>query len=307
MKIIADTRSILTKKFKKTIVWGLHSPILNSFRHIYGGYYSTLEKLQVPAIWVDDEIENNKLVNKGDLVIVANLSATNLRPKKGVYYCTHNFDDQMSEGMEESKHLRLQVYTNPAKEVGHKVEDGRYFSKKDRTLFQPWGTNVFPTDFMKPVFNRGSHLVYWIGSIWDNELHQGNLEEIKELKTALLKKLIFLRNPKFVSDEIGINLIRKSRIAPAVGGKWQVDNNYMPCRMFKNISYGQLGMSNVPILNEMYHGAGVFDSDIKALVKKGLSLNEKEWTSILKSQQEITKHSFTYVNSLLNIAKAFSY
>lgn len=307
MKIITDTKKILSQRFKKVVIWGLSSPILNSFRHIYGGFYSTLEHLGVPAIWVDDEKENNKLINKGDLVIVANLSANNLHPIKGVYYCTHNFDDKLSKGIEESKHLRLQVFTNPALKVGGKIENGRYYSKKEKTLFQPWGTNVFPTDFLTPVFNRHSRFVYWIGSIWDNEYHQGNLDEIRQLKISLIKRLIFLKNPKFVSDEVGIELIRKSRIAPAVGGKWQVDNNYMPCRMFKNISYGQVGMSNVLILKELYDDVGIFDKNIGNLVSKGLSLSEKEWKSILEIQQDITKKNYTYVNSLLNIAKAFDY
>jgi hypothetical protein len=48
-------------------------------------------------------------------------------------------------------------------------------------------------------------------------------------------------NLKFVPDWVNVAAIRRSRIAPAIAGRWQVEHNYLPCRMFKNISYGQLG------------------------------------------------------------------
>ncbi|MEI8232359.1 MAG: hypothetical protein WCG44_01310 [bacterium] len=289
-------------RFKRVVIWGFATYSDDSFRHIYKGFYDTAKALGVKTLWLDDTQQNNKLVKQDDLVIVADMTAKYFRAKTGVYYCTHNFEPVQFKGMDPDKILHLQVYTDKCLKSSQKIDIYRYFDKKTKTLYQPWGTNLMPNNFMEPVYPWYSPFVYWIGSIWDNALHQGNLPEISQLKTSLFRHGKILLNPKFVSDEEGIKLIRHSRIAPAIGGSWQVKVNLLPCRLFKNISYGQLGITNIAKFKELFGDSIIYHKHISKVVDASLSLSKAEYISMVKSQQEIVK-DYTYVSSLYHIAK----
>lgn len=290
------------KKIIRIIIWGFAKPTNNSFRHIYKGFYEGAKFLGYETLWLDDIKQNNKKICSGDLVIVANVSCEHLKPKKGVYYCTHNFEEKQLIGMDKDKVLHLQVYTDKCKKGSKKIGTFRYFDKKSKTLYQPWGTNVMPSEFMDPVFPWYSPFVFWIGSIWDNEQHQGNINEISSLKKSLLMHGKMLLHPKFVSDKTGIKYTRLSRVAPAVGGKWQIDENYLPCRLFKNISYGQLGITNIKKFKDLFGRNIIFDKDIDKLVAKSLKLSKKKYIEMVVKQQELIK-DFTYASSIKYIIK----
>ncbi len=178
----------------------------------------------------------------------------------------------------------------------------RVLTKKDKILYQPWGTNLLPWEFLPPVFPKKSPLVFWVGSIWDNDQHQGNLEVIRELRKQLWKHHIFFVQVR-VPDQLNIKLMRFSRIAPAVAGNWQAKVNYLPCRMFKNISYGQLGITNVRRFKDLLGKSFLDGSTVTELVEKALSMPEKKFKSQVLAQQEIIKTQ-TYMQKLQNIFTA---
>lgn len=287
------------KRFKKIIVWGQLSKTGDSFRYVMNHFYTTLLKLEAPVIWVDDLIDNHYLVTEGDLVIAANIAGRNLPVKKSVFYCLHNFNRHVYQEADDDKTLVLQVYTNDA-EVGTRKWDAvTRFDKKKRTLYQPWGTNLLPWEFLKPTYARHSPLVFWVGTLSPQSDTQGNYSTILELKSALTKNHLFFLSRR-VSDPIQVRLIRWSRIAPAVAGQWQVDVNYLPCRMFKNISFGQLGITNVSRFKDLLGNSFLKGENITQLVDRALSLPEIEFKSQILAQQESISNQ-TYLHKLLNI------
>ena len=78
----------------------------------------------------------------------------------------------------------------------------------------------------------------------------------------------------------------------------------MPCRLFKNISYGQLGISNVARAKEFFGDAVVVGSKISALVDQALAIAPRERKAMLAEQQRIIANQ-TYAHKLANIARAF--
>src|SRR5690606_21980794 len=111
--------------------------------------------------------------------------------------------------------------------------------------------------------------------VWTCPLKQGNIDEIAILKGALSRHGITFRERR-VKDQDHARMIRESRIAPAIQGQWQVNKGYIPCRIFKNMSYGQLGITNSPTVAEMFGDCVVFDPDINALVDKALALSPEQ-------------------------------
>lgn len=293
------------RRYNKFVIWGLRN-VNNTYRYIHNHFYTTLKKLNTKVVWVDDEKKHDSIIEKNDIVISVNIAGYNLPLKKDVYYCLHNFDEigDIHSKLDPSKNIRLQVYTNAAENALEKWDEVTFFDKKTRTLYQPWGTNLLPWEFKSPVFPSWSKSVFWIGSIWNNKLNQGNINEIKTLKHILKRKGLNFLHLQDVPDWLNPILVRISRIAPAIAGQWQKDNNYLPCRMFKNISYGQLGVSNVKKFNDLFEGHSIKGNNIEELIENSLKLNQNKYKEMVLEQQEIVK-KHTYLNKLINICIAF--
>lgn len=293
------------RRYNKFVIWGLRS-VNDTYRYIHNHFYTTLKKLKTKVVWVDDEKKNDGIIEKNDMVISVNIAGHNLPLKKDVYYCLHNFDEigDRHSKLEPSKNIRLQVYTNAAEKSEEKWDKVTLFDQKTRTLYQPWGTNLLPWEFKKPVFSSKSPFVFWIGSVWNNRLNQGNIKEIRMLKNILSKEKLEFIHFKNIPDFLNIFFVRMSRIAPAIAGQWQVDNNYLPCRMFKNISYGQLGISNVKKFNDLFGESSIKGNDIRELIENSLKLNPNKYKEMILGQQKIVK-KHTYLNKLINICTAF--
>lgn len=301
-----------SKRFNKIAIWGLRRRF-NTFRYIYSGFYRVLKKVGVPVIWVEDEMKNQKFIKKNDLIISADVVGKmvpeklkfedyNLPVRDDVYYCLHNFKEIFTGKINPEKLLKLQGYNNKAENY-EKIYKGVHFDKKNKILYQPWGTNLFPEEFKEPVFNKNK-FIFWVGSVWNDKNGHGNINEINELKTILKKNNLKFINVRFVPDWLNTFLIRNSRIAPAIGGNHQVEVNCLPCRMFKNISYGQLGFSNVKKFNDIFKDCNIYDENMEKMIDKVLSLNKNEYIGLVKKQQEICKN-YTYLQHLNNILKAF--
>jgi len=106
-----------------------------------------------------------------------------------------------------------------------------------------------------------------------------------------------------VTDEENVDAVRKSRIAPAFTGNWQVEKNYLPCRVFKNVSYGQVALTNVPKFRELFAGCSFDGETIAEMVDDALTLSEREYQELVVAQQQIVAR-YTYRESLAAIGRA---
>jgi hypothetical protein len=219
-------------------------------------------------------------------------------------YCLHNFDESVAGRIDPARLLRLQVYTRPAAQAECRWGVATFYSPSRRTLYQPWGTSLLPDEFFRPTFSR-SPFVFWVGSIWDNELGQGNLAEIARARTALARRGLRFVHARLSPDPIAIRLLRHSRIAPAIAGRWQVEHDYVPCRLFKNVSYGQLGVSNVAKGDEILGEGRTAPRSIEECIDAALSLSREQYRERTAAQQEVVR-GHTYVQRLAAIVRALS-
>jgi hypothetical protein len=298
---------------KRYIIWGLRRRY-HTHRYIHAGFFSTLKKLGKPVLWLEDSPENASRIQPGDLIITAeprgrlvaaktSLADYHLPIRDDVYYCLHNYQQMFIEKIRRDRLVILQVYTNGVENGAEKWGSVTYFDPKLQTLYQPWGTNLLATEFSKPTFNTHK-IVFWIGSIWNNDKNQGNTAAIGELKQSLAAHGIRFKPMRFIPEWLNKALVRYSRLAPAIAGKFQADVNYLPCRMFKNISYGQLGFSNVQKFREIFGAATLPGTTIDEMVSNALALPKDAYLELVRVQQEIVKQ-YTYVQTLANIEKAF--
>ncbi|MCK4292792.1 MAG: glycosyltransferase [Planctomycetes bacterium] len=292
------------EKFNKVVVWGLKTQE-HTHAYIHHHFFRTLEKLGASVVLVDDRRENEDIVESNDLVISVDVSSSHLPIRDNVYYCLHNCSDDIHRRIDPSRNIRLQTYMNSAAQAGQMWDQVTFFDGKNRILFQPWATDLLADEFEEPILEPVGNIVFWVGSIWNDRLDRGNVNEIEMLKDVLEKRNIRFIHLQGISGSLNIKYVRHSLIAPTIAGRWQVENNYLPCRMWKNISYGQLGVSNVRKFDDIFNDCTVKGQSIEELIDNTLSLPLSRYRDMIYEQQEIVKSHHTYVNRLLNIIRAF--
>jgi hypothetical protein len=300
-----------SKKFNKIVIWGLRKR-WHTHRFIFQAYYENLKKCGIPVVWVEDEKKNQKIIEKNDLIFTASGMTGKMVPPKfkledynvpirdDVYYCLHAENNFFIEKINFDRSIKIKFYNDEAKKFPE-IYKAVHFDKTTKTLYQPWGTDLLPNEFYKPIFSK-SKFVFWIGSVWKGKNNEGNISNIEKLANILKEKNIYLISLRFVPNFINRFFVRHSRLAPSIGGQVQVETNYLPCRMFKNISYGQLGFSNIEKFNDIFQGCNIYDKDMEKLIDKVISINKNEYIKLIKKQQEICK-KYTVANHLNNIFK----
>lgn len=295
----------------RLVIWGLKN-VYHTHRHIHKAFYENAKEIGCKVIWVEDDKKNQKHILPGDVIIASEVYGKmiprkfkfedyNLPIRNDVKYCLHNYSDVFKEKLNKDNYINLAVYHNEADKSDIKIDEFRYFNTNTKTLYQPWGTDLLFKDFKKPTFNK-NRFVFWIGSIWNNEQNQGNVVQIDELKKVLIKNNLKFMQLRFIPDFLNVFFIRRSRIAPAIAGQYQIDINYLPCRMFKNISYGQLGITNVQKFLDILGDKFIINEkqNTETVIQKVLNLTKEEYKKEVLLQQEKIKN-YTYKESIENI------
>jgi hypothetical protein len=294
---------------KRLVVWGGREN-LDSIRHILRHYHTNAHKLGIPTVWLPDLDNSMMLLADGDTVLAVDVTSKHLGYRANVDYCLHNFDggSELCRTLEQTPErlLRLQVYTDAA--TGDVWDACRRFDPAARTLFQPWGTDLLAEEFLEPVFVPESREVVFVGAVWSEQYEGaelGNEATIAELKRVCeANRLVFVHRTH-VPDEENVRLVRASRLAPALAGAWQVEHGYVPCRALKNVSYGQLCITNVPSVRRIMGAAGVDGQTVQELVEEALRLKRTVYTNLVREQQRQVQR-FTYRESLASIERAFA-
>lgn len=308
---VVDELQKNAKKFNKVVLWGFKTK-WHTHRFIFKAYYDNLKKAQIPVVWVDDAKVNQKYVEAGDIVFTASGMHGKMMPEKksladyhvpvrsDVFYCLHAERPDFIAQLKPGTYIQIKFFNNEAKQFTE-LYPVVHLDEKNKVLYQPWGTDLLPSEFGTPVY-RKNRFVFWVGSIWKGVKNEGNLTEIQKLDGILRDKGMKLIPLRFIPLSWNKFFIRHSRIAPAIGGAIQVETNYLPCRMFKNISYGQLGFSNIKMFNELFKDCTVYNEDVKTMVEQVLSLSKEEYIQLVQKQQEICK-KYTIAQHLTNIFK----
>lgn len=288
-------------KYPCVVIWGLRSPTVSTQRYVHNHMHQTLVKIGVQVYWCDDVKTNNKEIPNGSLIYSTNQCCHNLEYNKNNWYVMFN----TAEDVECCKNfLKLRVYgCMPMEEDCVSFDETTLFHRKHHMLYQAYGTDLLPMEFQYPVFNTNA-VVNWVGSIWNDKNNHGNIATIAELQKALQKRKIEFCHYSQISDEENMKRVRESRLAPAIGGPFQT-TSMMPCRIWKNISYGQFCVTNLEKSKDIFGSNVLCSQNIDELIESALSIGKDEYIGRTLDQQIIVMRDHTYLNWFYNIARAF--
>jgi len=295
--------------FSKVIIWGhpLHS---HTQSYIHQAFYRAFKYLGYKVYWVSspNEIQHVNLANT--LFITEGQVDAAIPKRHDCYYIVHNWNpNDYVELFNNNRCIVLQVYTHDCLPyVTEKIADYVYSNNKEKMIFMPWATDLLPCeidDVKQKIMHKKVPVIHWVGTIGQGIF--GNEPEIMPFKKACDENGILFKHTVNASIDETIDLIKASQMAPAIQGAWQCEKGYIPCRIFKNISYGQWGITNNKTVYDLFKGKVIYNSDTYQLFYDAKSYINNASLYELYELMDFVKNNHTYINrieTLLNFMKS---
>ncbi len=290
-----------TLHFNKVVIWGhkLHS---HTHSYIHWAFYRAFQELGYETHWLDNSDNISSLDLSKTLFIAEGQVDQKIPIRDDGFYITHNCSmDKYKKLFDQNRCIILQVYTHDClpRRV-EKVSPCIYYDFYERVTYMPWATDLLPREINAvkaalPAVQK-QRIASFIGSIWGGEF--GNIDQVNQFKKACMEQGIAFRQLTSCSMEENIALTKQSYIAPAIQGAWQIKNGYIPCRIFKNISYGQMGVTNSATVWKLFNKRIVYNSDTYQLFydaqQRLATLTQEELFELM----DFVRDNHTYINRI---------
>ena len=303
--------SILNGKplqFNKVILWGhkLHS---HTHSYIHWGFQRAFKHLGYEVHWIGNHENVSGIDFSNSLFITEGQVDSNMPLRDDCFYVLHNCTSRRYDEIKKlGNYITLQVYTHDCipRNVTY-LDKFMCYDLDDRVIYLPWATDLLPheIDEMKRQVpeQKKSRASYFVGSVCGG-IH-GNFNAITQFKKGCEENGIRFVAPRHLSMEKNINVIQESFIAPTLQGPWQCQHGYIPCRIFKNISYGQWGITNSKTVYELFDKKIIYDSDPYELFYKAKEHIENADIQELYDLMDVVKNKHTYLNRIKDILNFF--
>jgi len=310
----------MTEKFNKVVVWGhklLDARTANTFAFIHDSWYRTFNYMGYEVLWLDNSDDVSGLSFENCLFLTEGQVDQNIPIVASSKYVIHNCNLDKYRPILPNV-LNLQVYTHDCltrNVVPVDLEQLAYYQKDpdysrpdhgcdNRTLYQPWATNLLPSeidpDHTIAMQHKRRKQIFWIGSIMGGP-HR-NDDKIQDLAQAAKGDGVQLIHAKLQND-LQPRAIAESWIAPALQGSWQVDKGYVPCRVFKNLSFGRMTATNSQTVWDLFDQKLPYSPDTAEMYLKAKLWEENPDPQTLRELVQKVKDKHTFVNRINNILK----
>lgn len=287
--------------FDKVIIWGhkLHS---HTHSYVHNAFYKAFKHMGYDTYWFDSSDDVASFDFSNSLFLTEGQADKGIPLRDDCRYILHNCDSKYQSLVLSGKAYNLQVYTDDVLQRAflEKIAPCIYGSAKHRILHMPWATDLLPDEIeankkrlLSITKERAS---YWVGTIGDGTF--GNKSELLPFMKACKENHIRFIHKTYVSEREHEKLIMRSIIAPAIVGEWQKRQGYIPCRIFKNISYGQMGATNSKRVFELFDGKILYDSNTYSLGYKAFEFAKNVDNKTIFDLMDFVKLHHTYINRI---------
>jgi len=295
--------------FEKVIIWGhkLHS---HTHSYIHEGFYNAFLHLGYPTYWLDDADDVSHIDFSNALFLTEGQVDRNIPLREDATYLLHNCTDPKYRTLDKGNVSFFQVFTDSIFSVPTltKLDTCMYYDLPGRCLYMPWATDLLPDEIeaLKVTLcqTASKDQVFWIGTIGAGKF--GNIDQLTPFIRACEENGISFIQKGNISRAEHIDSIRSSYMAPAIVGGWQEEQGYIPCRLFKNISYGKMGVTNSRHAYELFEEKIVYNPDTYQLfydAKERLKTLTLDDTIALMDLVK-TKHTYVQrIHMLLDFAQ----
>lgn len=320
-------------KHKKIIIWGykLHS---HTHSYIHAGYYKAFKSLGYETYWLDSTDNFDPMLFNDALIFTeqwAVMNNPNMPLFSNSTYAIHYIGnkDSRAEGNpgpwpymgKVGRLIDVRYTANKWQDKNYdyvldkskltKIGSGSYYeSGKDYDNFYTmWATDLLPEEInLEDRFVEKQNYVFFAGTIgggmggpkdckkappeYDNLIYLNPFIKACEENNIEFKYNCPWKSPQTFEEQRQI--IKHSYLAPDVRHKAFLDWGYIPCRTFKNISYGQLGITNSKAVHDLFDGNIIYNDDTYQLFYD--AQKQKDNHEMIKTQMMFVKNNHTYIN-----------
>lgn len=287
----------------KFVAWGqpLHT---GTHSYIHDGYRKAFERLGYESYHFGENQDVSNMSFKDTIFLTIGSNDRNIPITNEAKYILHNCDMEKYKDIKEENKIVLQVYTNHLEkgterheqEELEELDDLTYWSDKERILYQSWATDLFPEEISLEYEQTLNKTAVWCGSIWGGP--HGNTDEINKLVSSLKNNGYNFEsyNPGSKSFEENRQLVKNNELAPAINGAWQKQVHYIPCRIYKNISYGSIGITNNRAVYDLLKEQVIYSENEEELIDIYLSTSVQKRKEMFEASCNLVKTKHTYIN-----------
>lgn len=331
-------------KHKKVIIWG-YKLYSHTHSYIHAGYYKAFKALGYETYWLDSRdsfdtsLFENALIFSEQWAVMQN---PNLPLLKSSTYAIHYIGNKnnLPEGNPGAnlylgrvgRLIDIRYNANNWQDKNYnyvlnkssliKIGSGSYYESDlnyDK-FYTTWATDLLPDEIiLEDRFVPRENYVFFAGTIGGGQGGPNNCLQAPAEYDNLIYLKPFIKACEENNLEFKYNcpwqtpqsfkeqreIIKKSYLAPDVRHKAFLDWGYIPCRNFKNISYGQLGMTNSKPVYEFFDGNIIYNEDTYKLFFD--AQKEKENHDLIKSQMLFVKENHTYINRAKELIEVVNY
>lgn len=306
-----NTNSHPAQQVKQVVIWGhkLHS---HTHSYIHWGFYRAFKHLGYQTYWLDAR-DNVSAYNFDNTLFITEGQVDRAIPiNNSSYYIIHNCKPDKYRHLLANGHaIILQVYTHDCldrKETA--FSQCFHYDLNQPIIYMPWATDLLPheIDAVKEKLKTGitkNNLASFVGSMSTGIY--GNKNQIQAFSRAVQEHGITFKhggvNSRSMEDNIRI--VQEALLAPALQGSWQCEKGYIPCRIFKNISYGAIGITNSKTVYELFDKKIIYAANCYQLGKLSVQAL-KEWTIEKQFElMDIVRNEHTYIKRIEQLFSFF--
>lgn len=319
-------------KYSKIVIWG-HPLYSHTHSYVHAAYYKAFKYLGYEVFWFHDEdypidfdFSNTLFIGEGfaDKKIPINETSCYL-----IMYCPSPIKYQISERYIDVRMAAVNFKDHIHeysldKKTALKIGPACYFDPKSSNkvrvkndyvdyeiddydkVYISWATNRLPEEFdEEDIYIPREPNIYYCGTISPSGICENYSNFVPFIEECRKNDIGFIHNDPWInplSTEEVIRRTQESLLGIDIRGPQHVKQRLLTCRVFKNISYGHLGLTNSEEMYNELEGNCVFCEDTAQLFYEGMKNRENE--KLILDGMRFVKENHTYINrvkSLLSI------
>jgi hypothetical protein len=289
----------------KVFIWG-HNGDGHTHGHIHSAYFRAFKDMGFESYWINSK-GNLKDEDFNESIFFTHHIVMNGMPLiKSCKYITHhaNINHFLNAGIPRENILQLGNYIHK-EEIHEKINETAYWNDSARTLYQTWATDLLPHEIDENnsiPFNKSAENFNYVGTMYEQGSWWFNSFSniLKNGHKVNCRLIGGFGRP--VSFQENIKLARESFLCPDFRSDWHLECGYIPCRAYKNISYGRVAGTNSPWVKRALGDYIVYGGTPSTLYGK---LIDAELNNKINMREAMlyVKDKHTYVNRIKTILK----
>lgn len=294
---------------KKIIIWG-HIPDSHTHSYVHLGFAKAFSSIDYDVVWYDDSSEYANEDLTDSIVIAEKNQCKHMPYEKSSKYFIHNIEDGFYN---QSKYDGDNVYNLLVYHENYnwnenvkQINDFSWYDDTTKTVAIMWGTDLLPDEIEKQnevLFDNSKQNVNYIGS-----LSQENSQSLLNVVSKNNKRFVNyggytgVRSKKtsygFVDSDEMIELTKDSYLNFDIRQKCHIDNGFIPCRLFKTMSYGCWIGTNSEKISKFFDGRMTINSNISDLYYQTEEDSKNSTKEIIRDNMNYVKNNHTYLNRI---------